>query len=56
MAQWCDDDVAAAIRLVDVDTRPRKERRGQRIARVRAREGGREGKEKGGAVAMGRPL
>jgi hypothetical protein len=39
------------------DTRPRKERRGRRTARARAHEGGREGKEKGGGVAvMGRPF
>jgi hypothetical protein len=42
--------------LAGVDTRSRKERRGRRIAQARAREGGREGKEKGGHGGNGAPI
>jgi hypothetical protein len=47
---------AAAVRSDGVETRLRKERRGQRSDRARARGRGRQGKEKGGAEAMERPL
>jgi hypothetical protein len=50
------DGAVAVVRLVGADTRPRKERRGRWIARARAREGGRDGKEKGVTVVVGRPL
>jgi hypothetical protein len=47
MVRQHEDDAAVAVWSAGVDTRLRKERRGRRIARARAREGGREGKEKG---------
>jgi hypothetical protein len=56
MVRQHEDGAVVAVWSAGVDTRLRKERRGRRIARARAREGGREGKEKGDTATTGHPL
>jgi hypothetical protein len=52
-----EDGAAAAVRSTGADTRPRREGKGvMGCSGVLAKEGGREGKERGGVAVTGHPL